>query len=272
MTNKQKREERARGLYPHARIQKEQEFITDCTMSPEFSQVTSDIQENREQIQADQDTYSGSIIAQLVSQEDLPQARMQNVENKKRGALDKERLIKDKRKMTAARLMLEHNSYHLGQTLVDQLRHAQKMKLDEYIVKNEENNDILKKIMSDAKSCIEKHGGTADNIDKWSVKDITLLLRTYRTKKDSAIPTKKKEVLDLYNVWKHRKPTTYNGRVEIDLTMLLNEEEDMTGTSTTEEQVVPVPPLPALEEVKVHVPSTAVVEHILGRSELKRMI
>ena len=132
------------------------------------------------------------------------------------------------------------------------------MKLDEYIVKNEENNNILKKIMSDAKSCIEKHGRTADNIDKWSVKDITLLLCMYWTKKDNAIPTKKKEVLDLYNVWKHRKPTTYNGRVDVDLTMLLDEEEDMTGTSTTEQ----VPPLPALEEVKVPVPSTAHVEHI----------
>ena len=39
---------------------------------------------------------------------------------------------------------------------------------------------------------------------------------------------------------------------------MLLDEDDMTGMSTTEQ----VPPLPALEEVKVPVPSTAVVEHI----------
>ena len=67
-------------------------------MSLEYSQVTSDMQVDKDPIQAGQDTYSGSILVQLASQEDSLQARMQNVKNKRRGALDKERLIKDKGK------------------------------------------------------------------------------------------------------------------------------------------------------------------------------
>ena len=81
--------------------------------------------------------------------------------------------------MSAARLVIEHNSDHLGETLVDQLKYAQQMKLEEYMVKNEENYDILKKIMLDAKLYIDKHGRTADNINAQSAKDITLLLHTY---------------------------------------------------------------------------------------------
>ena len=72
---------------------------------------------------------------------------MENVAKKKQGQLDKERLIKDQRKIPAARLVIEHNSHHLGKTLVDQLKYAQQMKLEEYMVKNEENYGILKKIM-----------------------------------------------------------------------------------------------------------------------------
>ena len=107
----------------------------------------------------------------------------------------------------------------------------------------------MKKIMAfSKKSCIDKHGRTTDNINTWSAKDIILLLCAHRIKNNKAILAKKKEVVDLCNAWKHRKLATYNGRVDADLTMLDNEDA-LTAT--------------ALQEVKVPVPSIAIVEHMV---------
>ena len=136
------------------------------------------------------------------------------------------------------------------------------MKLEEYMVKNKENHDILKKIISNAKSCIDKHGRTADNINTWSIKDITLLLRAYQLKNDKVILTKKKEVVDLCNTRKYRKPITYNRRVDVDLTILDNEDVPAATTADGTTLLEQLPPLPALQEVKVSVPLIAVVEHI----------
>ena len=178
--------------------------------------------------------------------------------------------------MTASRLVLGHSTHHLGQTLVEQIRHVQSIKFEEYKVKNEENKDILKKIMQDGQSCVDKHGGTTDNIQKWNVKDITLLLRTYRRKQDKPLPTKKKELVDLYNSWKGRPKTNYNGRVDIDLTIDHEENTDtstssndaVTTTTTRDEKanillaVTPEQAAPVLPTLDVPMPSTATVEHI----------
>ena len=94
----------------------------------------------------------------------------------------------------------------------------------------------------------DKHGGTADNINIQSAKDMTLFLHTYRTKNDKAIPVKKKEVVDLQNAQKHRKLATYSGRVNVDLTILDNED---------------APTATALQEVKMPAPSIAIVEHMV---------
>ena len=50
------------------------------------------------------------------------------------------------------------------------------------------------------------------------------------------------------NAWKHRKLATYNGQVNIDLTMLDNED---------------IPTATALQEVKVPVPSIAIAKHMI---------
>jgi hypothetical protein len=156
--------------------------------------------------------------------------------------------------MTAARYVYEHQTHHLGQSLVDKLNRVKDIKQEEVDTKKKENLRILKNILQEAKIVCSKHNNKTDDIDRWSVKDITKILRTYRVKDDKPIPSKKKDVVDLYHNWKERPITKYNGKVVVDMT-----DEDVIVTTTTNEPQLPA--LPAVQEVvadqKVPIPVEA---------------
>ena len=113
--------------------------------------------------------------------------------------------------------------------------------------------------MKEAEDVLSKHGNQTDNIQSRNIKDITKLLCTYRVKEDKPIPTKKKDVVDLYHNWKRTRPLTkYNGKVVVDIT-----DEDNVTVTVTNEPELPVLPLnqaATQDDRKVPIPLEAVVE------------
>ena len=72
-------------------------------------------------------------------------------------------------------------------------------------------------MIADGAAVLKKHNNSTATIKDWNITDITLLLRTYRRKEDKPIPKKKDALLRLFDEWKNRETTNYNGRVVINL-------------------------------------------------------
>jgi hypothetical protein len=265
MTDRSKQEEEKAGLFPYERVKHEEEDMrmknqSGSTLSLEYSQMSSD-NVDHEVIQAKAGTYSGSLVATLVAQEDLLDARKRNIDKKQqKSAIEKEQALQmDKKKITAARLVLEHSSHQLGKSVLHQVKAAHAVKAEEKRAKRDENHKHLHKIFADAEAVLQKHNNNTDNINTWNTKDITLLLRTYRQKDDAPIPKLKKDLVDLYHQWKLRPKTTFNGRVIIDL---LGDQEELDHA-----QVLGPTQTTAAVEPEVSVTRTAEEERI----ELKLM-
>ena len=125
-------------------------------MSAECSQTIRDIV-IRKKINAGPTSYSGSLLAELASQEDLLEAQKTNLDNKKKGDKEKNLLQKDKDKMSAGRLVLEYQSHHLGQSVLEQARYVQSCKQEVLKNKKKYNTAIYKKMLKDAHKVREKH-------------------------------------------------------------------------------------------------------------------
>ena len=158
------------------------------------------------------------LLAELASHEDLLAARKSNMQIHKKTEEEKKQALKnDKRKMTAARLVLQHQTHGLGLPLLDQVKAVRALREKEANVKKEENIKQYKKMIADGATVLKKHNNSTANIKDWNITDITLLLRTYRRQEDKPIPKKKDALLRLFDEWKNRETTNYNGRVVINL-------------------------------------------------------
>jgi hypothetical protein len=150
--------------------------------------------------------------------------------------------------MSAVKLVLEYQTHQLGQSLLDQVRHVQTLKVEKQNEKDKKNSDLLSEIIAEGEAAIKRNeqNGVA-NIEKWNVKDITLLLRTYR-KKNEKIPKSKKDVVDLFHQWKDRPTTRWNGRVVVNM---LDEENIIVEHQPDVEEPL-LPAVPVLEDVSMN--------------------
>jgi hypothetical protein len=241
MTEASKQREVEKGLFPYERTKKEEEdrkaqHQTASTISPDHCQVISDTIDH-EKLQARNGTFGGMLLAELASHEDLLAARKHNMESKKKTEEEKKQAMKnDKKKMTAARLVLRHQTHGLGLPLLDQVKAVRALRQEEANVKKEENTKQYKKMIADGTAVLQKHNNSTVNIKDWNVADITLLLRTYRRKEDKPFPKKKDALLRLFEEWKNRPTTNYNGRVVINLL----DDGDDTGTVEEVAEILPV--------------------------------
>ena len=65
------------------------------------------------------------------------------------------------------------------------------------------------------------------NIETLSNKDLNVILRSLKRKEDKKLPTKKKEMIQLYNEWKDRKERQFDYSViKLNITGTINEEND----------------------------------------------
>ena len=145
------------------------------------------------------------------------------------------------------------------------------LKQEEINTKKKDNIRILKNILKEGEDVLSKHNSNTDDIHLWNVKDITKVLRTYRTKDDKPIPTKKKDVIDLFHTWKQRPVTKYNGKVVVDITDEDNVIITTTAAHTPEPLVMPNEAAASSEDNDIKIPSlpNMPVEAKAGASELQ---
>ena len=125
--------------------------------------------------------------------------------------------------------------WQVGLPLLDQVKAVRALREEEANVKKEENIKQYKKMIADGAAVLKKHNNSTATIKDWNITDITLLLRTYRRKEDKPIPKKKDALLRLFDEWKNRETTNYNGRVVINL---------LDADPVEEVQVVAAVPVP----------------------------
>ena len=201
-------------------------------MSSEYNKTTKDTIVH-EKISAQAGTYTGSLLQNIASNHDLKAARQQNLLKSKSANSKKDLLSSNYSKMTASKWVLEGHSHHLGLSLVEEVQRAMKVKAERDEAKAKSQRDIMRKIHYDADAVRAKHDNQMNDVSKWTAKDITTVLKSYRMKVDAAIPTKKAELVNLFQQWKNRTITNYNGKVEVDLTIVddSNEESEMEKTT-----------------------------------------
>ena len=213
------------GMYPSVRMEKDKSIssCTKCTMSSEFNQKTTDTIAH-EKIAAKGGTYAGSLLEQIASNNDLRAARQRNLQKSKQGDFRKDMFSSKHRKITASRWVLEGHSHHLGLDLVHELQTAVNIKIEEDKQKAKAQCQTLQKIHLDTAAVWLKHANQTNDVQKWSAIDITTVLKAYSVKTDKPIPMKKGELVALFDQWQHRTITNYNGKVEVDLSMNVDEE------------------------------------------------
>ncbi len=214
MTTAELKIEQESGL---KQVQQQDDFSSSTsTMSSEYSQRIAD-RYVAEKIQAAQGTYTGTLLSQLVSMKDLQAARQQNIEKKKMG--DAHRDLVSKKRLTASRLVLEHNTHHLGMHVLEEIKRKQTSMLNDEKEKKQKQEQKMQTILNDGDMIRLKHNSQTDNIAKWPAADIRTLLKTYRRKEDKPLPTKKNDLVSLFHQWKTRDITNFNGTTHVDLTV-----------------------------------------------------
>ena len=98
---------------------------------------------------------------------------------------------------------------------------------------NNRNNELREKIQKEERYYVELKRkadtliASNPNIETLSNKDLNVILRSLKRKEDKKLPTKKKEMIQLYNEWKDRKERQFDYSViKLNITGTINEETD----------------------------------------------
>jgi hypothetical protein len=187
--------------------------VPDCT-NTNTSNITPSIQYNFSS------GYSATVLDRIVSKQDLQSSRSRGIENKKNADLLEVRISRMSRK-SAAQLALVGQTHTLGKTLFERVA------LDYAQIKQEKDRIKTKKELAYRTICIAadevfKKNATKKDYSLWSINDLRTVVKPVKVAEDGKLPTKKKEMLKLWNTIKHRVRAPFNETI----TPIVNVEDD----------------------------------------------
>ena len=140
----------------------------------------------------------------MLSQEQLHEARQRIQEDRSHGKSIKEQLKANTR--LSAGILFKAGSNRLGKTVFEVCKenHDEKWKMAiEKIQKEEEEYKIN---FSEAQKVFEKK----DDVNKMTIKELTIICKPLKRKSDGAMPNKKKDLIAKYHEWVARPAPTFN--------------------------------------------------------------
>ena len=195
-----------------------QQNILSCESSTSTVSVT-DISSHQTSLNFSSGT-SLFCLTSIVNEQQLMQARERIKRDKEEGS-DAVSTLNQSKKLTAG-VCYKHDVVRLGKSVFE----VCKEKI------NNRNNELREKIQKEERDYVELKRkadtliASNPNIETLSNKDLNVILRSLKRKEDKKLPTKKKEMIQLYNEWKDRKERRFDYSViKLNITGTINDEK-----------------------------------------------
>jgi hypothetical protein len=201
MSAAQLKEEKEKGFYPSKRFENEKRIneMNRPTMMEEQAPPLPPLPSSP----PDLNFGSGSamrFLKRIVRATELQEARKQIIEEKKEGGELKDRL-KNMTKLTAANLTAVGVSHTLGRALLDEVQDRVMKKEAEEKIRKEKADAAYLKLCAAA----DKILAAAPNPSSWNATQFKTVLKPLKRKEDKfAMPSKKDELIALYDKWQSR--------------------------------------------------------------------
>jgi histone acetyltransferase (RNA polymerase elongator complex component) len=134
---------------------------------------------------------------------DFEEARDAIIQNKVSGEVLRDRIYKIP-KIMAASLIITGKTHTLGKHVRDLVKDRVEEKRKEMKVKREREIGIYKKNKSESDAAIANNANKA-SLMEWNVKDLKSVCMFEKMKEDGKLPTKKRELCNLYKAIMERK-------------------------------------------------------------------
>ena len=146
---------------------------------------------------------SSFCLQAILSQEQLHEAREKIKIEQENGKNTIQRL-KDAKKVTAG-ICYKSGTNRLGKQVFQVCRETVNKKIEMMKLKiMKEKKDYL-----EAKQLADNLIATGKSIEKFTNADLKIILKSLKRKGDEAFPTRKNDMVQLYNKWKDREPMTF---------------------------------------------------------------
>ena len=146
---------------------------------------------------------SSFCLQAILSQEQLHEAR-EKIKIEQENDKNTIQRLKDAKKVTAG-ICYKSGTNRLGKQVFQVCREAVNKKIEmmkQKIMKEEK--DYL-----EAKQLADNWIATGKSIEKFTNADLKIILKSLKRKGDEAFPTRKNDMVQLYNKWKNREPMTF---------------------------------------------------------------
>ena len=143
-------------------------------------------------------------LTSIVSKDQLMKARERIKKDKDDGAEAYDKL-KASKKLTAG-VCYKNDVVRLGQSVFDVCKEKIELKKAELQEKLKEEEKSYLKLKQKADAII----ASAISINSLSNKDLSVILKSLKIKSDKKLPTRKKDMIELYHKWKDRPPRQFN--------------------------------------------------------------
>ena len=146
---------------------------------------------------------SALCLSDIVRHEQLQEARERIQKDKKDGE-DVTSKLRAAKKLTAG-ICWKSDTNRLGKSVFDIAKEKQLKKQIETATKIKMDEKAYLHLKEQAASLLS----SGKELNKMSIRDLRTILKSLKRKGDKALPTKKSEMLILYDQWKDRKPLTF---------------------------------------------------------------
>ena len=151
--------------------------------------------------------YAATFIDRLVGQQDIERARARNHIKKQAGANTKTLMKQIKRLTSAGELVRVANTHEIGKTILEEvMSRRQDMQAREEEKKQKKLHTHLKNV-GELVRLREKKPNDKD----WNSSQLKIAIKAVKTNEDGKIPTLKQELVDMWNILKHREVGIFNG-------------------------------------------------------------
>jgi len=132
-------------------------------------------------------------------------------------------------KKISAGMCWKHGTNRLGMSIFEVVKER----------KTKKEIEIAKKVFSEEKTYLQLKEeadrliSSGKDLKKMSIKDLRTILKSFKRNGDKALPTKKSEMLELYEAWKDREPPLFEyNRSLID--GIVNDDDNNNGDNNIE--------------------------------------
>ena len=144
------------------------------------------------------------VASSIIGEVDKQNARVRIMNRKTCAKSQRECILSIAKRMTAGKLVLDGRCFHLNGHVLEQAEQRHNQKQQELKEKQKKADFIYLELCAKADDAIRRNSHCSE-VSKWKrSRDILAFIRPLKTIDDNALPTRRSEIINRYNQWKHR--------------------------------------------------------------------